>query len=291
MIDITQYKGLPYQMAVFHEVVKHGSFTKAADALGHTKSGVSTYVSQLEQSLGVRLLVRSTRKLQLTQTGQQFALRCEALLNLLNVTVEEVHQDALQPQGRFAVTAPLGFDEVLITPQLSILCEHFPKLLPEVTLTDQRLDLLEHHLDLAITVGGLKDSNYNAIQLGSLESIWVISPRLLAKQPIVDRESIANIRLITLPWQIEQFKKESPESEQILINAVPSSISFAKAGLGMLCVPSIFVREAIQEGKLCQVLQTEKPLQANVYAVHAYQKHLPPFMRLFVDLLKAKLSS
>jgi len=99
MFNKSEQRRLAYQMLVFDEVLKQGSFTEAAQSLGHTKSAISQYVSQLERALGVRLLNRSTRTLNLTPAGQLVAKRSEQLLELLTVTIDEIDESAIAPAG------------------------------------------------------------------------------------------------------------------------------------------------------------------------------------------------
>ena len=182
-----EQRRLAYQMLVFDEVIKKGSFTAAAESLGHTKSAVSQYVSQLEGDLGVRLLNRSTRRLNLTVVGLQLAKRSEQLLDLLMTTVAEVKSHEQAPAGRIAITAPHAFESNLVTPIVAQLCDEYPKLVPELVYSDERLDLLQQKLDMAISVGRQKDSSYHAILIGKLDSILVASPAYLAKHRVTEK--------------------------------------------------------------------------------------------------------
>ncbi|WP_223292957.1 MULTISPECIES: LysR family transcriptional regulator [Shewanella] len=296
MFNKTEQKRLAYQMLVFDEVIKQGSFTAAAESLGHTKSAVSQYVSQLESGLGVRLLNRSTRQLNLTVIGQKLAERSEQLLDLLSMTLEEVKSHDLAPAGRIAITAPHAFEAGLVTPIIAHLCHEYPKLMPELVFTDERLDLLQHNLDIAISVGPQKDSNYHAISIGTLDSILVASPGYLAKRP-VNEISLESHHLVTLPWQhraiLQNNHSESilfSSDKQLKVNTSISAINSVKCGIGIGLMPSIFVQADLDLGLLQRVLPDYRGEMREVYALHSYQQQLPPVLRRFIDKLKLALN-
>ena len=295
MFNKSEQRRLAYQMLVFDEVLKQGSFTEAAQSLGHTKSAISQYVTQLERALEVRLLNRSTRTLNLTPAGQLIAKRSEQLLELLTVTLDEVHESAIAPSGRIAITAPHAFEASLVTPIITELCDEYPKLTPELTFTDERLDILKHQLDVAISVGPQKDSSYHAILIGELESVLVASPKYLAKHIDVNEQNLAQQNLIMLPWQSDfSLTKDNKNiitfnsSKYLKMNTSTSAINSAVTGAGICLIPSIFIKSELQSGALQRVLPDYLGEARNVYAVHSYQQQLPLILRLFINKLKAK---
>jgi DNA-binding transcriptional LysR family regulator len=295
MFNKSEHKRLAYQMLVFDEVLKRGSFTEAAHSLGHTKSAISQYVSQLEQGLGVRLLNRSTRTLNLTPAGELIAKRSEQLLSLLSITLDEIDESALAPAGRIAITAPHAFEASLVTPIITELCDEYPKLTPELNFTDERLDILKHQLDMAISVGPQKDSTYHAILIGELESVLVASPKYFAKHEKVREKNLSQQNLIMLPWQ-SNYSLTNKSNHRILfsslkylkMNTSTSAINSAISGAGICLIPSIFIKSELQSGVLQQVLTDYVGEPRSVYAVHSYQQQLPLVLRLFVNKLKTK---
>jgi DNA-binding transcriptional LysR family regulator len=295
MFNKSEHKRLAYLMLVFDEVLKRGSFTEAAHSLGHTKSAISQYVSQLEQALGVRLLNRSTRTLNLTPTGQLIAKRSEQLLALLSVTLDEVDESAVAPAGRIAITAPHAFEASLVTPIITELCDEYPKLTPELNFTDERLDILKHKLDMAISVGPQKDSSYHAILIGELESVLVAAPKYLAKHKGVNEKNLSHQNLIILPWQSNSSLTKNNNNaisfssvKYLKMNTSTSAINSAISGAGICLIPSIFIKSELQSGSLQRVLPDYVGEPRNVYAVHSYHQQLPLVLRLFVNKLKAK---
>ena len=291
----SEQKKLAYQMLVFDEVVNKGSFTLAAHSLGHTKSAVSLYITQLETALDTRLLTRSTRTLNLTPSGELLVKRSAQLVNLLSDTLEDLDTYNNEPAGRIAITAPHAFETNLITPIIANLCDEYKKLTPELIYTDERLDLLSNQLDLAISVGPQKDSNYKAVLIGKLDSVLVASPKYIAKATEITSENLNIQSLVVLPWQIDSIinglKDENlifDSNTLIKMNTSTSAINSIKCGLGIGLLPSVFIKEELELGQLQRVLPEYSGQQRDVYAVHSYQNKLPVVLRKFINELKRK---
>ncbi|ASP38335.1 LysR family transcriptional regulator [Bacterioplanes sanyensis] len=292
MFSINEHRRLPYQMLVFGEVVRQGSFTAAAEALGHTKSAVSTYVSQLESHLAVQLLNRSTRKLTLTEAGQRVYQRSLQLTSAINDVLDDIDALLGEPQGRIAVTAPHAFEATLITPVIEQLCRTYPKLLPDMHYSDERLDILTHNLDMAISVGELADSRYRVIALGQLLPVLVAAPSYLAGNACNSAAVLSQHRLIQLPWQQQasihhgQHSVAFHSDNMLKTNTVSSAIQYARHGLGIALLPARFVREELQRGELQPVLPLYSGEQRTVYAVHRYQTTMPLALQVMVKQLQ-----
>lgn len=292
-----EQRKLAYQMLVFDEVVTQGSFTSAAQSLGHTKSAVSHYITQLETALDIKLINRSTRNLNLTTSGVLLAKRSNQLVNLLSDTLQELDSHNDEAIGRIAITAPHAFEANLITPIIAQLCEEYVKLTPELLFSDERLDLLSNKLDLAISVGPQKDSNYNAVLIGKLDSVLVASPKYIAKTKLITSKNFNNQSLVILPWQTNQVLNANTcpslifESEVVIkINTSTSAINTLKCGLGIGLVPSVFIKEELASGILQGVLPEYKGQERDVYAIHSYQNKLPLILRKFINELKKKFN-
>jgi len=291
----SEQKKLAYQMLVFDEVVNKGSFTLAAQSLGHTKSAVSLYITQLETALDTRLLNRSTRTLNLTISGELLAKRSTQLVDLLSDTLQDLATYKNEPTGRMAITAPHAFEANLITPIIASLCEEYTELAPELIYTDERLDLLSNQLDLAISVGPQKDSNYKAILIGKLDSVLVASPKYIAKAKAITTENLKHQSLIILPWQSKSILN-CDESKNLIfdsntlikMNTSTSAINSIKCGLGVGLLPSVFIKDELVSGQLQRVLPDYTGEERDVYAIHSYQNKLPFVLRKFINELKRK---
>ncbi|MGI0118738.1 LysR family transcriptional regulator [Zooshikella sp. RANM57] len=292
-------KPLAYRMLVFAEVVRQGSFTAAAEVLGHSKSAVSTYISELEQLVGVRLLNRSTRSLNLTTVGQQFAVRCQAMDTLIETALDEVVQQADIPQGPIRITAPEVFAEEVLVPVINQLCQQYPELQPELVFSDERLDLMKHKLDLAISVGELKDSNYRAIKIGSLTSVLVASPKLGLSNEKWGADNIEGYRKIITSWQRKTqifdentgcYHRFFTSSHSVLVNNLPGALALAIQGTGIALLPKLFVKRAVEDGLLEILSPNLIGEKRDIYAVHAYEKQLPYIFRVMIQQLKMHLA-
>lgn len=288
---------LSYRMLVLSQVIRQGSFTGAAKRLGHTKSAISGYISELEQQLGHRLLNRSTRRLSLTPAGERFIDYCHGMDELMQRAVDELKALDDVPSGRIAITAPHAFEDDIIGPAIANLCQQYPELQPEITFSDERLDLLQNKLDLAITVGELSDSNYRAIALGDMNSILVSAPKWQHQHNITTIEQLSTHKRITPSWRqdfiLENHKDDQRQllkgGPQILVNTLTAVISMCVMGAGSALVPEVFVRKALNDGKLIQLLPDWQGEQRPIYAVHAYEKQLPFVLKLLIESLKERL--
>ncbi|WP_299773442.1 LysR family transcriptional regulator [uncultured Pseudoteredinibacter sp.] len=288
---------LSYRMLVLSQVALQGSFTKAAAELGHTKSAISAYISELELMLGHRLLNRSTRRLSLTPVGERFIEYCHGMDDLMRRGLDELRALDDVPSGRVAITAPHAFEDDIIGPVIAELCQQYPELEPEIIFSDERLDLLQNKLDLAITVGELSDSNYRAIPLGEMNSILVCSPKWQHHHKVEDIEQLSDIKRITPNWRQDFILENIHDKQrfdlkggsQIVVNTLTAVISMCIMGSGSALVPEVFVRKALQEGKLIQLLPDWQGETRPIYAVHAYEKQLPFVLRLLVEGLRERL--
>jgi DNA-binding transcriptional LysR family regulator len=297
MFSQSEQRQLPYRMMVFHEVVRAGSFTAAAERLGHTKSAVSTYINQLETLLGVRLLKRSTRRLNLTEAGEVFARRCAAIASHQQQALLELDAMAEEPVGRLVITAPNLFANTLLPSVIAELCARYPALTPELIFTDERLDLLSHHIDLAISVGALVDSGYHAIALGKLSFVLVAAPSYLQQQPIECTDDLLTCSLIRLPWQEAALIHSGAESlpfqgaRDFKVNTTTAAISCVGEGLGVALLSAAAVAQALSVGRLVQVLPEWHGGHTPVYAVHSYRDRLPTAIRFCSELLQDKIAN
>ncbi|MCX4027533.1 LysR family transcriptional regulator [Endozoicomonas sp. SM1973] len=284
-----------YRMLVFAEVVQTGSFTRAAESLGHTRSGVSQHISLLEDELGVRLMNRSTRRISLTEEGRVFARRCQSIKALVNISFEEIQSQASSPEGPLVITAPHAFENQLVLPTLTQLYKLFPKIEPKLMINDQRLDLLSHKIDIAISVGTLPDSNYKARKLGELTEIFCVAPAKLEQLGKINQpEQLAALPHIATSWQ-EKRKQQTllwngekiklKLQHRFRVNTLPSAVNIAEQALGIALLPDIYAKDFIKQGKLVQVFPYVSTEPREVYCVHPYSQQVPLKVRTYINLL------
>ena len=165
-------------MAIFAEVVAAGSLTAAARQLGMTPSAVSQHLRQLEESLGLALLHRSTRRLTLTEAGERYHTGCAAMVAAARSADQALARLRDEPEGELRLAAPIGFGGLLAT-ALAPLRAH-PKLALHLLLDDAVIDLIAARVDIALRVGALADSTLVARKLGSMKRQLCASPAYLA---------------------------------------------------------------------------------------------------------------
>lgn len=146
------------QMSIFAHIVEQGSVSTAADKLELSKSVVSQHLKMLEQELGITLLKRTTRRQSLTEIGEQFYQSCKNINLIADTAWDNTRQHQTEPSGRIRITAPHALMDTLIAPVIADLIKLYPKLRPELINDDQRLDFMQHDIDLAIRVGHSPDS-------------------------------------------------------------------------------------------------------------------------------------
>ncbi|WP_321936037.1 LysR family transcriptional regulator [Paraburkholderia sp. J8-2] len=168
------------ELLVFVTVIDAGSITAAAEKLEQTVSGVSRALTRLEKQLGVALILRTTRRLQLTEEGELFLDRARAILAAMADAEEAVTRHRERPSGRLRVDAATPFMLHCIVPHVAAFAEAYPEIELELTNNERIVDLLEQRVDIAIRIGTLQDSTLHARSLGTSRLRIVASPGYLA---------------------------------------------------------------------------------------------------------------
>lgn len=283
------------ELTVFHSVVKHQSYAKAAEELGLSPSGVSRIVSRLEERLGARLLQRTTRKLSLTEVGGEFHARTAQILVDLADAESQVQHAVLKPRGNLRVTASVVFGQVYMAPLLEHLTETFPDLSVDLMLTDRFVDLVDEGIDLAIRIGTLSDSRLVARRLCTNHRVLVASPsyaerRGLPSSPddLAEHDCLA-FTSFARPREWRLIGPKGPVNvniqSRISSNNVEALATAAKKGLGITVGATLSVGPALLAGELVRVLPAYEFEPTAVYAVFPSARQLSTKVRAIVDLL------
>jgi LysR family transcriptional regulator, regulator for bpeEF and oprC len=171
-------------MRTFMRVADLGSFTRAADALGFSRAVVSTHVADLERHLGVKLLHRTTRKVNLTPDGTEYLERCRRILAEVEAAEETVRRTRLKPQGKLRIDVPTEFGRRLLVPALGQFTARYPDLSLEVQYNDRVVDLFEEQVDLAVRVGPIGHPNLVARRVCRTRLLTCASPAYLEEHGI-----------------------------------------------------------------------------------------------------------
>ena len=291
------------EMAVFVKVVERGAFSAAARECGMTPSAVSKLVHRLEERLGVRLVNRSTRQVQLTPEGCAFYERAARIL----ADIDEAERQATAgdtPAGRVRVNASASFATHVLMPLLPELLDSFPELAVDIIQTDTVVDLMTERVDIAIRAGPLKASRLIARKLGSTSMTIVGAPSYLechGKPESLDdlrthnRLSLNYARAVD-GWPVLEkgLPIQLPPSEKVRVSDGEGLRRLALAGVGLARMATFTVRDDIDVGLLVPVVEHLNPGDRETFhAVFQGQGGaLPSRVRVMLDFLavRARLS-
>jgi DNA-binding transcriptional LysR family regulator len=284
------------EMEVFARVVELGGFSPAARALRMTPSAISKLVARLEARLGVRLMIRSTRKLQLTEEGATFHQHALRVLNDLDEAERAVAACQL-PRGKLRVHSNVPFGMLYLLPLVPRFMARHPEVQLDITITDQVIDLMDERAEIAIRVGPLRSSQLVARKLGGTAMAIVGSPAYLAQKAAPQHwDDLAGHDLITFnfarhtdEWSFRDDGRRMsvPAHGRVAVGDGESARLLALNGQGLARLSLFHVGHDIAAGRLVPVLEAFNP--GDVEDIHAvYVGHggrLPARVRAFIDFL------
>jgi DNA-binding transcriptional LysR family regulator len=280
-----------------------GSFSAAGRQLGVPLPTISRKIADLEARLNTQLLVRSTRKLSLTEAGAAYIAACKRILEQVDEAETEAGGEYTVPRGTLTVTAPVVFGRLHVVPIVNEFLAKFPQINVHLTLSDHTISLADEHIDLAVRVGALPDSTLVATKVGEIRRVVCGSPAYFAahgtpKTPddLRDHMCVTFTALAAgLTWMFKPSGGGATKGVRPLcrlkINTAESAIDSAMAGVGITNVLSYQVARPVAEGKLRVVLQDYEPDPMPVHLVHAGQALLPLKMRKFIEFAAPRLRS
>jgi len=293
MIDLNE-------VLVFIKVVEAGSFSGAANILGFPRSTVSRKVSQLEDSLGMRLLQRSTRKLSLTPAGREYYLKCSNALTEIehaNQTITEAQQS---PSGVLRIAAPLASQSGFMCDWINEFLSLHNKVTGQIRLSDDNVDLIEEGVDVAFRAGKLQDSSLVARKLGSTQLVLCASPQYLNNSsPLNTFRDLKQHDCIVFgsPHQNVTWKlngKRGIEAMQvsgrIVVNSMEFALQASLTGLGVAMLPIAMIANYISSNDLQIVLEDYSSDADGLYAVYPSNRNLSITARCFLDFIASKAS-
>ena len=280
----------------FMRVVEAGSISAAAERLGIAKSAVSRRLSDLEKHLGVQLLRRTTRRLNLTDTGRGFYDRCQRILADLEEAEAAVSEAHGTLQGRLRVAAPLSFGVRHLGPAIAEFMQRHPQVQFDLDFNDRQVDLLAEDIDVAIRIARLEDSSLIARRLWTSRLVLCASPGYLREHgtPATPAELATHQGLVYSnapdPTLLLLHGADGQEhrvrlQERLRSNSGDFLCQAAVAGAGLLLSPSFIVYEALRRGELVTVLPDCTHEELNAYALYPQTRHLSQRVRAFVDFL------
>jgi DNA-binding transcriptional LysR family regulator len=283
----------------FVQVVEAGGFSAAARRMNTSVTSIARQVNSLEALLGVRLLNRTTRRQSLTEAGQDYFARISEALARIDDIKRDVSAFQEEVKGRLRVHLRTTIGIKVIVPALPQFLARFPDLTLDVTLTDERVDLVAHGVDLAVWLGALENSSMIARRLSPSRRFVCASPDYLHRMGRPEKpEDLINHNCLVFTAKdysnIWRFSKgdetiEVPVSGNLNTNSGIAVLSSAEHGVGVALLQERIVQEAIDEGRLCHLLEewsaTPTSLDGAIYAVFPHSRRLPPKTRAFVDFI------
>ncbi|HKA87572.1 MAG TPA: LysR family transcriptional regulator [Haliangiales bacterium] len=277
-------------------VVEQGSFTAAARALRLPKSAVSRRVSDLEASLGVRLLQRTTRRLHLTEAGAAYYERARRALEAFAEADDAARDAQGAPRGRVTLTAPNDLGATLLAEPLARFHAAYPEIEVNVILTPRVLDLVAEGVDLALRAGKLGDSSLVARKIGVAEGLLVASPAYVAAHGAPRRPADLARHSAVVFRGMNRWDIEGPggaTTVEVGGAVAGDDITFVRecviAGLGIGSIPCPIVRRALAEGRLVRVLPRFVHRAGDLHLLYPYGRFVPRRVGALADFLVKEL--
>ncbi|CAM3867851.1 LysR family transcriptional regulator [Rahnella bruchi] len=284
-------------LSVFVSAVEEGSIAAAGRRFGLSAVMAGRYLSTLEKSLSVRLIERTTHKLNLTDAGQAYFVRSKHILEALEQANEEAADRQTTPRGALRIAAPVTFGSMYLGPVIAKFMADFPEIEVALQLQDRFVSLVEEGVDIAVRIGTLPDSDLVARKITDYRLMACASPGYLAKAGMPERPSdlqthqlLGYIGAVTAqPWSFvnEQGQPVSLDCRcRFLANNTAVMLDVALCGTGIVYGPDFVFARALAEGTLVPVLPAYTCPALPLHAITPTAKHVNFKTRLFIDRLK-----
>ncbi len=279
------------------QVVDHGGFAPAGRALGMPKSKLSRRIALLEERLGARLIQRSTRRFAVTEIGQTYYGHCKAMLAEAEAADEAIALTQAEPRGVVRMACPVALLDAHVGEMVAAFMAGCPRVEIHLEETNRRVDVIGEGIDLAIRVRPppLDDSELVMRVLGERDQRLVACPRLLTNGVPMTPADLADLPSLDLglPQHDHVWQLLGPDGAQATVRHRPRLITrsmlslraAAVAGVGVVQLPSMVVRDQLERGELVHVIPGWAPRREIVHAVFASRRGLLPAVRALVDFL------
>jgi DNA-binding transcriptional LysR family regulator len=286
----------PSDMAAFVRIAELGGLAPAARDLGLTPSAMSKQLARLEARLGVRLLIRTTRRIGLTPEGETYLARARDILSLIEAAEQDVTAARGRPGGPLRVNTGTAFARHRLIPLLPGFFERYPAITLDLSVTDRRVDLVAEQVDVLLRTGPLGDSSLLARRIAGGGRVVCAAPAYLARRgrPASPEDLLAHdclvlrglARLTAWPFRTATGLQTLTVHGIATTDSAEALRDMALAGLGIIRVSAFIVARDIAEGRLVPLFEAEHVLEeVPVWAVTAPGRHRLPRVQVFVDFL------
>ncbi|RZN16447.1 LysR family transcriptional regulator [Bradyrhizobium sp. Leo121] len=282
-------------LRAFVRVVETGSFAEAGRQLRLSRSAVSKYVAELEESLGVQLLNRTTRHVSTNESGQMYFERALSILSELDAADQAVSQAQSAPHGLLRVNAPMSFGTLRLGPAVADFMGKYPKIQLQLVLSDDLLDPVQDGFDVTLRIAELESSSLIARRIVPIDRIVCASPDHLAEHgtpthPRDLREHVAltyGFLLTGNQWKLTGADGDHwiQPSWSLCANNAEVLRDVAVKGHGIALIPTFIAGDALHTGALKTILSDYHAPPLTLYAIYPPTRHLSVKVRLFIDFL------
>ncbi len=282
----------------YAQAVEHGGFAPAGRALGLPKSKLSRRIALLEERLGARLIQRSTRHFAVTEIGRVYYEHCKAMLVEAEAAQEAIDALRAEPRGVVRVTCPVALLHVHVGAMLAGFMARYPQVTVHLEATNRRVDLVSEAVDVAIRVRPppLQDSDLAMRVLAERSQCLVASPALVQRFGLPAAPAgLAGWPSLGLgtPQQAHRWALHGPDGTQATVRHTPRFVTTdmatlrdaALAGIGVVQLPVLMVRELVAAGSLLRLLPEWSPRREIIHAVFPSRRGLLPSVRALIDYL------
>ncbi len=283
------------RMAVFARVVEAKSFSAAALRLGLSKSLVSKHVTQLEKSVGARLLNRTTRNMSLTEAGAAFYEHCARIVEELAEAKLAVGRLHSEPRGMLRISSSVAFGRLHVAPAVAEFLAAYPDVRIDMVTTDRFVDLAEEGYDLVVRIMSEPALNVVARKLAAVHRKMCATPEYFARKGVPQTPGDLerhNCLTYTSVNPQDSWRLRGPDGDisirssgNLRLNDDDALAEAVLRGLGIALLPTFIIGKELQSGRLQSVLSEYIPLERNIYAVYLPTRYVSAKVRVFIDYL------
>ncbi|QCK84493.1 LysR family transcriptional regulator [Phreatobacter aquaticus] len=287
----------------FVAVAEHLSFVEAANALGQTPSTISRKVTRLEDSLGTRLLERTTRRVAMTEAGRLYYDQCVTVLGGLAQAEALVESLSTEPRGLLRISIPVAFGRLHLSSAILDFMEQYPDVRVEANYSDRFVNLIEEAYDLVVRIGHLPDSNLIVRKIAANKRWVVASPGYLARcgTPLVPADlathSCMSFTHYSAGGNVWRFQR-GDDVEVVKVSGDFRSdnseavLEATRRGAGISVIAAYLCHDSIRRGELIPLLTDWSSIpEAGIYVAFTHAKHISPKVRCFIDMLSQRFRS
>ena len=287
-------------MHLFVRVAELSSFSAVAQQMGLARSAVTRQIAALEQHLGIKLMVRSTRRLMLTSAGAAYLEKCRVILNLVEAAETGVAEERQTPRGMIRISLPLTYGLMRVAPILLDFARRYPEVQLDMDYTDRRVNLIEEAIDLSVRITSRLGATEIARRIGSSQLQAVASPAYLAEHgtprhpsELIHHECLSYTTTAeskqTWSFEIDGVLTAYPIRPRIHSNNGEALNDAVERGLGIALQPDFIIERSLQSDKVVTIL-SEFPLpELGIYAMLPSNRQVPHRVRVLMDLLADQL--